>query len=87
MKQVVKRLQKRQKYSYSFDLIAGLPFEDYRSFCQSFNEIYQMEPDQLQLGFLKVLPGTYMAEEAEHYGMAFRSMPAYEVLYTKWISL
>ncbi len=83
---VVDRLRGGRNIHLHLDLIAGLPYEDYNSFCQSFNTIYQMEPDQLQLGFLKVLPGTYMAEEAERYGMVFRSMPTYEVLYTRWIS-
>ncbi len=83
---VVDRLRGGRNIHLHLDLIAGLPYEDYNSFCQSFNTICQMEPDQLQLGFLKVLPGTYMAEEAERYGMVFRSMPTYEVLYTRWIS-
>ena len=68
------------------DLIAGLPFEGYESFKKSFNEVYAMEPLQLQLGFLKVLKGTPIREKAEEYGIVWQEEPPYEVLYTKWIS-
>lgn len=68
------------------DLIAGLPYEDYSSFKQSFNEVYSMEPEQLQLGFLKVLKGSVMQHKAERYGMSYTDMPPYEVLFTKWLS-
>ena len=68
------------------DLIAGLPYEDYESFANSFNEVYAMKPQQLQLGFLKVLKGAYMHEKAKDYGIAYLDKPPYEVLYTKWLS-
>ena len=68
------------------DLIAGLPFEDYESFGRSFDRVYGMRPDQLQLGFLKVLKGSPMEEQAEQYGICYQSRPPYEVLYTDWIS-
>lgn len=68
------------------DLIAGLPFEDYESFRYSFNRVYQMEPEQLQLGFLKVLKGSEMHRRAEEFGIAYLDQPPYEVLFTKWIS-
>lgn len=68
------------------DLIAGLPFEDYESFRNSFNRVYRMKPEQLQLGFLKVLKGSYMHEKAGDYGLVYQSKPPYEVLYTKWLS-
>lgn len=68
------------------DLIAGLPFEDFESFRRSFNEVYSLRPQQLQLGFLKVLRGCEMRRRAEEYGMIYRSEPPYEVLQTKWIS-
>lgn len=68
------------------DLIAGLPFEDYESFIKSFNDVYQMQPDQLQLGFLKVLKGSFMESQAEKYQMKFHREPPYEILSTKWIS-
>lgn len=67
------------------DLIAGLPYEGYESFRKSFNEVYRMEPEQLQLGFLKVLKGSYMEEMAGEYGLLYKSQPPYEVLSTRWL--
>ncbi len=67
------------------DLIAGLPFEDYESFGRSFDRVYGMRPQQLQLGFLKVLKGASMQERAEEFGICYQSTPPYEVLYTKWL--
>ncbi|WP_296118751.1 B12-binding domain-containing radical SAM protein [uncultured Eubacterium sp.] len=68
------------------DLIAGLPFEDYQRFQQSFNDIYALHTQQLQLGFLKVLKGSYMYEHAAEYGLVYRTKPPYEVLASKWVS-
>lgn len=68
------------------DLIAGLPGESYAQFKQSFNDLFLHEPDELQLGFLKVLKGTVMEQKAQEYGLVYRSEPPYEVLSTKWIS-
>lgn len=68
------------------DLIAGLPYEDFVTFQQSFNDAYAMRPNQLQLGFLKVLKGSYMEERVEQYGLQYQDTQPYEVLSTKWIS-
>ena len=68
------------------DLIAGLPYEDFESFRTSFDTVYQLYPQELQLGFLKVLRGSEMYERAEEYGIVYRSTPPYEVLATKWIT-
>lgn len=68
------------------DLIAGLPYEDFVTFIQSFNDAYAMKPNQLQLGFLKVLKGSYMGEQVENYGLAYQDVQPYEVLRTKWIT-
>ena len=68
------------------DLIAGLPYEDYDSFVRSFDRVYAMKPDQLQLGFLKVLKGSLMHEKTEEYGLVYQERPPYEVLSTKWLS-
>ena len=68
------------------DLIAGLPFEDYQRFQRSFDDIYALHPQQLQLGFLKVLKGSYMYEHAAEYGLVYRTKPPYEVLESKWVS-
>ena len=68
------------------DLIAGLPYENYERFGVSFDDLYAHEPDQLQLGFLKVLKGTVMEEEVKKYSILYRNQPPYEVLGTKWLS-
>lgn len=68
------------------DLIAGLPYEDYHRFKQSFNDVYKMRPEQLQLGFLKVLKGSRMHVMAEQYGIVYRRKAPYEVLKTDWMS-
>lgn len=86
LKKVVAAIREGGNIHQHLDLIAGLPNEDYTSFAHSFNEVYAMHPDQLQLGFLKVLKGSYMYEMAKQYGLVYMDMPPYEVLYTKWIS-
>ena len=68
------------------DLIAGLPYEDFATFKKSFNEAYAMRPNQLQLGFLKVLKGSYMGEQIAEYGLKYQDFQPYEVLCTKWIT-
>lgn len=83
---VVEQLREKENIHIHLDLIAGLPFEDYDSFVMSFDEVYAMKPEQLQLGFLKVLKGSPMAGRAENYGIVYQSGPPYEVLYTKWLS-
>ncbi len=86
IKTVVSEIHAGRNVHQHLDLIAGLPYEDLRQFRQSFNEVYAMEPDQLQLGFLKILSGSYMEEQKERYGLVCREEPPYEVLYTKWMS-
>lgn len=85
LKSVVERIHGFGNIHCHLDLIAGLPYEEYESFRNSFNEVYGMKPDQLQLGFLKVLKGSYMAENAEAYGLVYSAKPPYEVLGTKWL--
>ena len=68
------------------DLIAGLPYEDYNTFHRSFNDVYEMKPDQLQLGFLKVLKGSLMEQEAQKNGILHKEKEPYEVLSTNWLS-
>lgn len=86
LKQVVAALKAAHNVHIHLDLIAGLPYEDYDSFARSFDDVYAMEPEQLQLGFLKVLKGSYMAEMAESYGLVYTDYAPYEVLYTNWLS-
>ena len=82
----VKAVQKGENVHQHLDLIAGLPYENYESFGHSFNDVYALKPEQLQLGFLKVLKGSYMAEVAEGYGCVHKAKPPYEVLGTRWLS-
>lgn len=82
---IVKRINSFGNVHQHLDLIAGLPFEDYESFGKSFNDVYALCPEQLQLGFLKVLKGSYMKEHEQEYGLIHKSLPPYEVLYTKWL--
>lgn len=83
---IVTRINKNQNVHQHLDLIAGLPYEDLESFKKSFDDVYRLHPEQLQLGFLKVLKGSYMEEQKETYGLVYKSKPPYEVLCTNWIS-
>lgn len=85
LKENVARIRKGKNIHIHLDLIAGLPFEDYESFIRSFNTVFAMGPDQLQLGFLKVLKGSPMHEKAGEYGIFYTDKPPYEVLYSKWL--
>lgn len=82
----VKRINEKKNIHQHLDLIAGLPYEDYTSFRKSFNEVYALAPEQLQLGFLKVLKGSYMEEVKAGYELCYKELPPYEVLSTKWLS-
>lgn len=82
----VKRIQGFKNIHQHLDLIAGLPFEDYERFCKSFNDVYSLRPQQLQLGFLKVLKGSLMKEKVKEYGIIHKNKEPYEVLCTKWLS-
>ena len=82
----VEKIRSFHSVHQHLDLIAGLPCEDYESFRRSFDFVYSMKPDQLQLGFLKVLKGSLMEENARKYGITCKSLEPYEVLSTRWIS-
>lgn len=86
VKRTVSRIRQPGNVHQHLDLIAGLPYEDYRTFARSFDEIYALRPEQLQLGFLKVLKGSYMYEQAASYGLVYLSEPPYEVLKTRWLT-
>ncbi len=76
----VKKLKDSGKIHQHLDLIAGLPYEDYASFRKTFNDVYALEPDELQLGFLKLLRGTNLRNDAEKYGYVAMDHSPYEVL-------
>ena len=80
------RIREKGNVHQHLDLIAGLPYENMESFEHSFNEVYAMRPEQLQLGFLKVLKGSLMHERAEEYRILYQDRAPYEVLSTRWLS-
>ncbi len=86
LERIVARINSGKNVHQHLDLIAGLPYENYESFGQSFDRVYSMRPEQLQLGFLKVLKGSEMHTRAEEFGICYTDRPPYEVLYTKWLS-
>lgn len=86
IKEKVDELLQIRNIKQHLDIIAGLPGEDYTSFKKSFNDVYSIEPEEIQLGFLKLLRGSSMREEAEDYGMQYSPYPPYEILKTKDIS-
>ncbi|EOU2037800.1 MAG: DUF4080 domain-containing protein [Clostridium perfringens] len=68
------------------DLIAGLPGEDLESFKKSFNDVHDIRPDEIQLGFLKLLKGSSMREEAKKWGIVYSPYAPYEIIRSKDIS-
>ncbi|EJE7233200.1 DUF4080 domain-containing protein [Clostridium sporogenes] len=86
IKEKAEELKKLKNIKQHLDLIAGLPGEDYNSFKNSFNDVYSIEPEEIQLGFLKLLKGSPMRLEAEKWGMVYSPYPPYEILSTKDIS-
>lgn len=83
---VVKKIKEMRNIHQHLDLIAGLPFEGYTSFRTSFNDVYALEPEQFQLGFLKLLKGSGLRKDCEKYGIVYREKATYEVLFTKDLS-
>lgn len=86
LKAAVMRIHSFRNTHQHLDLIAGLPYEGRESFYRSFDDVYKMKPDQLQLGFLKVLKGSFMSEKAQDYDLKYRNTQPYEVLSTRWLS-
>lgn len=85
LKGIVDRIHSFGNIHQHLDLIAGLPYEDYDSFRHSFNDVYALKPQQLQLGFLKVLKGSHMMDMCREYGIVYKTQEPYEVLSTKWL--
>lgn len=86
LKEAVSRVKSFENIHQHLDLIAGLPGENLESFRKSFDEVFSMEPEQLQLGFLKVLKGAKMCQDAPGYGIHYHGKPPYEVLSTYWLT-
>jgi hypothetical protein len=83
---IIKRLIEMKTIPIHVDLIAGLPFEDYETLSFSFNEVYSLNSDHFQLGYLKVLPGTDAMTRIEEWGIRFDPRPPYEVTENLWLS-
>ncbi|MBS6397933.1 MAG: B12-binding domain-containing radical SAM protein [Clostridiales bacterium] len=86
LSEMVSRVKGFENIHQHLDLIAGLPGENLESFQRSFDHVFRMEPEQLQLGFLKVLKGAKMHRDASEYGIVYHGQPPYEVFSTNWIS-
>jgi radical SAM superfamily enzyme YgiQ (UPF0313 family) len=86
LKETVDKINGFGNIHQHLDLIAGLPYEDYESFRRSFNQVYEMKPEQLQLGFLKVLKGSYMHQKTKEYEVKYKEQAPYEILSTKWLN-
>ncbi len=82
----IKKLLRAKNMHVHLDLIAGLPYEDFDSFAESFNRVFALRPHNIQLGFLKLLRGSKLRRDADKYGYAYSKLPPYEVLNTPWLS-
>ncbi|UJF34365.1 B12-binding domain-containing radical SAM protein [Paenibacillus hexagrammi] len=76
----VTKVKQSGKIDQHLDLIAGLPEEDYQSFRKTFNDVFELGPEELQLGFLKMLRGTGMRNDAHKYGYVYMDHAPYEIL-------
>ena len=82
----VRQLRSKNNIHLHLDLIAGLPYESYPLFRKSFNDVYGLKPHNLQLGFLKLLPGTPLRKRADEFGYVFRDKAPYEVIANRFLS-
>ena len=87
LKGIVDRIHSFGNIHQHLDLIAGLPYENRERFAQSFNEVFAMNGDELQLGFLKLLNGAPMKNMAKEHGILSTDEPPYEILMTKYLSM
>ena len=86
LSKVVKKIASYRNIHQHLDLIAGLPYEDYASFENSFNDVFNLGIEHLQLGFLKMIKGTGVRKTANEHGYKYKDYPPYEVLYNNYIS-
>ncbi|MBS5954276.1 MAG: B12-binding domain-containing radical SAM protein [Paraclostridium bifermentans] len=83
---VVQKIASYRNVHQHLDLIAGLPYEDYNSFENSFNDVFNLGIEHLQLGFLKMIKGTGIRNNADEHEFRYKDYPPYEVLYNKYIT-
>lgn len=83
---VITRLLRMQNMHVHIDLIAGLPYEGWDGFSESFDKAYALQPHMLQLGFLKLLYGSRLRAEAVEYGYKYHTDPPYELISSRWIT-
>jgi radical SAM superfamily enzyme YgiQ (UPF0313 family) len=83
---VVKKISQGRNIHQHLDLIVGLPKEDYFSFRKSFDDVFELRPEKLQVGFLKLLRGSGLRDRASDYGYVYSDVPPYEVMETMWLS-
>lgn len=86
LKGIVEQIHSFGNIHQHLDLIAGLPYEGYDSFHKSFCDVYALRPEQFQIGFLKVLKGSYMMEMTGEYQILYKDREPYEVLSTAWLT-
>lgn len=86
LSKVTRMIKSYKNIHQHLDLIAGLPYEDYNTFRESFNDVYNLKPEKLQLGFLKMLKGSGLRLKEEKYGYKYIDKPPYEVLANDFIS-
>jgi len=83
---VVRKISQGRNIHQHLDLIVGLPEEDYFSFRKSFDDVFALRPEKLQIGFLKLLKGSGLRNKAMEYGYVYSDYPPYEVMETNWLS-
>lgn len=86
LSEVIKQLMQDGKCDLHLDLIAGLPYETYERFQQSFDDVFYFRAKELQLGFLKMLRGTSLRNDADNYGYIYQQHSPYEMIENKWLS-
>lgn len=85
LRDITKEIKSHKNIHQHLDLIAGLPYEGYDSFRKSFNDVYEIRPQKIQLGFLKLLKGSGLRKDQEKYGFKYLDEPPYEVLENDFI--
>lgn len=82
----VRKISQGRNIHQHLDLIVGLPEEDYFSFRKSFDDVFELRPEKLQVGFLKLLKGSGLRNRALDYGYIYSDNPPYEIMETAWLS-